>query len=89
LPVNVSTDAPLRSQLVYKVGTGSTIKEAVEDIINRGVNELRKSAFGDDADDAKGLPWTREQAWAVMKLLAKDSQVCGATSLLKFHDTHS
>ncbi|KAF5372862.1 hypothetical protein D9758_001752 [Tetrapyrgos nigripes] len=61
--------------LVYKVDTGASIKDAVEDIINRGVGELRKNAFGDDAEDAKNLPWTREQAWSVMKNLAKDGQV--------------
>lgn len=52
-----------------------SVSEAVDDIINRGVAELRKSAFGDDAEDAKGLPWTREQAWRVLKVLAKTPEV--------------
>lgn len=42
----------------------------MEDIINREISELRKSAFGDDIDDAKDLPWSREQAWAVLRLLS-------------------
>jgi len=47
----------------------------VEDIIARGVGELRKNAFGDDAEDAKDLPWTRAQAWGLMKRLAKEGEV--------------
>ncbi len=52
-----------------------TIQEAVDDIIARGVSELRKRAFGDDAEDAKNLAWTREQAWILMKQLAKKPEV--------------
>jgi len=63
-------------QLVYKVRTGSTIKEAVDDIVLRNVVELRKSAFGDDVEDAKNLPWTRAQAWKVVSELAKKGEVC-------------
>lgn len=47
------------------------MEEAVEDIIARGVVELRKKAFGDDVDDVKGLAWTQEQAWKVIKILAQ------------------
>lgn len=54
---------------------GQGVAEAVEDIVVRGVSELRKSAFGDDVDDAKSLAWSREQAWAVLKLLAKKPEV--------------
>jgi hypothetical protein len=43
----------------------------VEDIINREVSELRKNMFGDDIDDARGLPWSREQAWSVLRLLSR------------------
>jgi hypothetical protein len=55
------------------------VQEAVEDIINRGVGELRKNAFGDDVEDAKTLPWSREQAWIVLKQLSKQQEVrfCG------------
>jgi hypothetical protein len=52
------------------------VEGAVEDIIYREVNEVRKKAFGDDAEDAKNLPWGREQAWALFKLLSKNSEVC-------------
>ena len=52
-----------------------TVQEAVDDIVARGVSELRKSAFGDDAEDAKNLAWSREQAWVLMKQLAKKREV--------------
>ena len=55
--------------------SGMAVEEAVDDIVTRGVSELRKNAFGDDAEDAKGLPWTREQAWAVIKQLSKVGEV--------------
>lgn len=56
--------------LIHKVYSAQGIEEAVEDIIVRGVGELRKKAFGEDIDDAKSLPWSREQAWIVLKQLA-------------------
>lgn len=49
--------------------------DAVDDIVRRGVSELRKNAFGDDMEDAKALPWTREQAWAVLKVLSGANEV--------------
>ncbi|KAJ7582539.1 RNA12 protein-domain-containing protein [Mycena floridula] len=61
--------------LIHKMRAGQTVSEAVEDICSSGVNELRKNAFGDDADDAKGLAWTAPQAWTVLKLLAKQNEV--------------
>jgi hypothetical protein len=61
--------------LVYKVRTGAPVKEAVDDIVLRNVVELRKAAFGDDAEDAKTLSWTRSQAWMVVKELAKSGKV--------------
>ncbi|KAJ3718662.1 RNA12 protein-domain-containing protein [Lentinula guzmanii] len=61
--------------LINKVRTGMDVKEAVDDIISRGVGELRKNAFGDDAEDAKNLPWTRGQAWTLLDLLSKNSEV--------------
>jgi hypothetical protein len=61
--------------LIYKVRNGSSIEDAVEDIITRGIGELRKNAFGDDVEDAKDLPWTRTQAWDLMKRLAKEGEV--------------
>lgn len=71
-------------QLVHKVRSGMTVEQAVDDIISRGVSELRKNAFGDDAEDAKNLPWSREQAWAVMKQLAKRTEMPYHDVLLEF-----
>jgi hypothetical protein len=61
--------------LVYKVRTGTPIKPAIDDLISKNVVELRKAAFGDDAEDAKNLPWTRAQAWKVVSDLAKHGEV--------------
>ncbi|OXM81077.1 exonuclease [Cryptococcus neoformans Bt63] len=61
--------------LVYKVRTGSKIKDAVDDIILRNVVELRKAAFGDDSEDAKALQWTRAQAWKVVSDLANKGEI--------------
>lgn len=65
----------LTQQLVQKVSLGQTVEGAVQDIIARTVIELRKNAFGDDVDDAKALPWSREQAWTVVSLLAEKGEV--------------
>lgn len=47
----------------------------MEDIIASSVGTLRKNAFGEDIDDAKSLPWSREQAWIVLKQLAHKPEV--------------
>ena len=52
-----------------------SVEEAVDDVVIRGVSELRKNAFGDDIEDAKNLAWTREQAWVLMKQLVKQPEV--------------
>jgi hypothetical protein len=69
--------------LIRKVINGQNVEEAVEDIINRGVGEVKKNAFGDDADDAKNLLWSREHVWAVLKLLSKHGEVCNYYSLIE------
>jgi hypothetical protein len=62
-------------QLIHKMRVGQKPVEAVEDIIRQGVSELRKRAFGEDADDAHSLPWSREQAWTVLRSLASRDTV--------------
>ena len=69
---------------MHKVRGGQGVREAVEDIISRSTNELRKNAFGEDADDEKSLPWTRVQAWHVLKLLSKKDEVSYHDLLLDF-----
>ncbi|KZT57165.1 hypothetical protein CALCODRAFT_542165 [Calocera cornea HHB12733] len=69
---------------VYKVRNGLTISDAVEDMISRNVSEVRKNAFGDDAEDAKNLPWRPEQAWGIFKRLAKEEEVPYADVLLEY-----
>lgn len=63
------------ASLIHKIRAGQTPTDAVEDIIRQGVYELRKRAFGDDVDDARSLPWSREQAWAVLRALASRDTV--------------
>jgi hypothetical protein len=63
------------------VRNGQGVQEAVEDIIHRDVGELRKNAFGDDSEDAKNLPWSREQAWTLVKKLSKVDEVMNARAL--------
>ncbi|TYJ54332.1 hypothetical protein B9479_004997 [Cryptococcus floricola] len=71
--------------LVYKVrSAGLKIQDAVDDIILRNVVELRKAAFGDDSVDAKGLAWTRAQAWKVVNELAKKGEIPYANLLQEF-----
>ncbi len=58
------------------------MEDAVEDIVYREVGEVQKKAFGDDSDDAKNLPWSREQAWSLFKQLAKKAEVSDHTQML-------
>lgn len=60
---------------MQKVVSGQNIDEAVEDIIQRSGTELRKNVFGDDAEEAAHLPWSRQQAWYLTKALAKENEV--------------
>ena len=61
-----------------------SVEEAVEDIIARGVVELRKNAFGDDVDDVKSLAWTHEQAWKVITMLSESQEVPYYDILVEF-----
>lgn len=63
------------ASLIHKIRAGQTPTDAVEDIIRQGVSELRKRAFGDDADDARSLAWSRDQAWAVLRALASKDTI--------------
>ncbi|KAF8208542.1 exonuclease [Mycena galopus ATCC 62051] len=70
--------------LIHKVRNGATVEDAVEDIIYREVSEVRKKAFGDDAEDAKNLLWGREQAWSLFKQLSQKSEIPYHQVLLEF-----
>ncbi|KAG8988109.1 mitochondrial escape protein 2, partial [Tulasnella sp. 427] len=70
--------------LIHKVQNGLNVRDAVQTIVAQGVGELRKAAFGDDVDDAKDLPWKPEQAWSVLKALAKHDELSYAEVLLEF-----
>ncbi|KAF8626167.1 hypothetical protein AX15_005055 [Amanita polypyramis BW_CC] len=61
--------------LIHKVRTGQQVEDAVEEITERGVHELRKKAFGEDEEDSKHLPWTREQAWKIVKSLSEQPEL--------------
>ncbi|KAI0005857.1 RNA12 protein-domain-containing protein [Russula compacta] len=68
------------ASLLHKMRTGQRPTDAVEDIIRQGVSELRKRAFGEDADDVRNLSWSREQAWAVLRALA-------SRDVIPYHET--
>ncbi|KAF7357625.1 hypothetical protein MSAN_01359000 [Mycena sanguinolenta] len=70
--------------LIFKVRNGASVEGAVEDIIHRETTEVRKKAFGDDAEDAKNLLWGREQAWSLFKQLAQKSELPYHQVLLEF-----
>ncbi|KAJ7871518.1 RNA12 protein-domain-containing protein [Mycena olivaceomarginata] len=72
--------------LIHKVRNGATVEDAVEDIIYREVSEVRKKAFGDDAEDAKNLAWGREQAWSLFKQLSKKTECQMSSTKLPYHD---
>ena len=74
--------------LVYKVRTGTSVKDAVDDIVLRNVVELRKAAFGDDSEDAKSLPWNRQQAWKMVSELAKHGEVSKRLTLSSHRAPH-
>jgi len=61
--------------LVHKMQNGESLTFAVEDIISRGVAEIRKTAFGDDSEESKSLPWTQSQAWSIIKQLASKDEI--------------
>ncbi|GAA5932532.1 hypothetical protein JCM1841_000240, partial [Sporobolomyces salmonicolor] len=69
--------------LVQKIRAGQTVEEAVEDIVGRSAGEIRKNFFGDDEEEAKGLRWGREQAWALLKGLAEREELKYTETLLK------
>lgn len=70
--------------LIHKVNAGQRIEDAVEDIIVRGVNELRRTAFGEGTEDAKALTWSREQAWSIIKQLVSTDEIPYHSTLLEF-----
>ncbi|TFK25029.1 exonuclease [Coprinopsis marcescibilis] len=61
--------------LIHKVRSGQTVEAAVDEIISQGVSELRKNAFGDDVEDVKGLPWSKEQIWTIIKQLSQKPEI--------------
>lgn len=70
--------------LVYKVRSGQNLSIAVEDIVLRNAVEIRKTAFGDDSEEAEALPWTRAQAWKIVSALAKSPELSYAQLLSEF-----
>ncbi|KAL7413942.1 RNA12 protein-domain-containing protein [Mrakia frigida] len=71
-------------ELLVKLRSGLTIPDAVEDILTRTQVELRKSVFGDDAEEAKNLPWSRAQAWKIVKDLSSKGELSYSALLLAF-----
>ncbi|KAM0787058.1 hypothetical protein ACM66B_006321 [Microbotryomycetes sp. NB124-2] len=61
--------------LLQKVHAGFSVDEAVQDIVARNAYEIRKAIFGDDEEEAKGLKWSREQAWKLLVGLTKEDEL--------------
>lgn len=61
--------------LIEKVRGGQGVDEATDDIVYRSATEIRKSFFGDDEEEAKGLKWKREQAGAIVQGLCEKGEV--------------
>ncbi|BGP44021.1 mitochondrial escape protein 2 [Rhodotorula kratochvilovae] len=68
--------------LVQKIRAGQTVDEAVDDIIQRNASEIRKNFFGDDEEEAKGLKWSRGQAWAMVTGLSEQGELKYGETLL-------
>jgi hypothetical protein len=70
------------------MSNGESVIFAVEDIIDRGVGEIRKTIFGEGSEEGKALPWSQGQAWTVIKQLADKVKVktrpCSSDFLISF-----
>lgn len=60
--------------LLIKLRSGQALPEAVNEIVGRAAIELRKNFFEDPTSSEKKR-WTRSQAWALVKGLAKSGEV--------------
>ena len=52
-----------------------TFIDALQDLIDKSIIDVRKLAFGDDNEDAKTIPWSGIQFWKIMKELSKEESV--------------
>lgn len=55
--------------------------DALDDIVQRNMIEIRKYGFGEELTDSEGLNWTGIQFWQVVKQLANSNMV----SILTYH----
>lgn len=60
---------------VYAWRTEKLMRSLLADIISRSSTEIIKNCFGDDQEEAKSMPWTREQVWFLVKKLSKAREV--------------
>lgn len=70
--------------LCHKVKNGMPVEMAVEDIITRGVAELRKNAFGEEEEEAKSMRWSPQQVFFILKALSKSTELPYYDVLLDF-----
>ncbi|ORX88802.1 hypothetical protein K493DRAFT_410813 [Basidiobolus meristosporus CBS 931.73] len=62
-------------QFIQKVKMGFTPIEAINDIIHKSLNELRKNAFGGDFSKQKQLQWSPIQIWYLIEEIVKNAEV--------------
>lgn len=60
---------------LQKLRAGLDPREAIDDLIDRAVVEVRKHAFGDETEEERKIAWTPVQFWAVAEMLAKSDMV--------------
>ncbi|RHZ68652.1 hypothetical protein Glove_294g52 [Diversispora epigaea] len=60
------------SLFIDKIRGGKKPSEALNELVARAKIEILKLAFGDNTEDAKSIPWSDIQFWAIMKRLASN-----------------
>ncbi|CAG8625850.1 9536_t:CDS:2, partial [Diversispora eburnea] len=60
------------SLFIDKIRGGKKPSEALNELVTRAKFEILKLAFGDNTEDAKSIPWSDIQFWAIMKRLANN-----------------
>ncbi|CAO3696072.1 unnamed protein product [Umbelopsis ramanniana] len=61
--------------LVQKMRAHLTPEEALNDIVQRNMIEIRKYGFGEDLNDTEDLSWSGIQFWQVVKQLATTNTI--------------
>jgi len=61
--------------LVQRMRAHASPEDALNDIVQRNMIEIRKYGFGEELNDSEGLSWTGIQFWQIVKQLATTSTI--------------